>query len=261
MAERRSSTRRIQSVDRALTLLKIVAANGPITRRELAAAAGLNDGTAWKLLATLEHHELIDRDPRTGQYTVDLGVAQLASRVSYVGLARRARPVLERLSENAAETAVLSVPRGLDTVPIDQATAPQVVGVRWIGRRIPAHCAGTGKLLLASLPTSELEECLSHPLEAITERTITEPVELRRQIEQVRRNGVAISTGEYEIGLNSVSAAARDARNRPIAFFTITGPNYRLPRERLKELSPLVLAAAKQLTALVARATPPPQRT
>jgi DNA-binding IclR family transcriptional regulator len=250
--EQRTRTPLIQSVDRALTLLELVATHGPVTRTELAAAAGLNDGTAWKLLATLEHHELIDRDTRTGQYTVDLGVAQLASRVSYVGLARRARPLLERLNRDAAETAVLSVPRGLDTVPIDQATAPQVVGVQWIGRRIPAHCAGTGKLLLAALPPNELDEYLSHQLEAKTAKTITDPAELRRQIEQVRRTGVATSTGEYEIGLNSISSAAHDNRQRPIAFLTITGPNYRLPRERLRELAPLLQRAGTELTDLLA---------
>jgi DNA-binding IclR family transcriptional regulator len=251
MAERKTRTPLIQSVDRALTLLKLVAADGPVTRGELAAAAGLNDGTAWKLLATLEHHELIDRDPRTGQYSLDLGVAQLASRVSYVGLARRARPILERLNREAEETAVLSVPRGLDTVPIDQATAAQVVGVQWIGRRIPAHCAGTGKLLLAALPGRELDQYLSRPLEALTVKTIVNPDELRRQVEQVRRTGVAFSTGEYEIGLNSVSAAARDAGKRPIAFVTVTGPNYRLPRDRLRELAPIVLRSANELGAIM----------
>jgi DNA-binding IclR family transcriptional regulator len=243
--------RLIQSVDRALTLFKAIATDGPITRPELARSVGLNEGTAYRLLATLEHHELIDRDPRTGQYTVDYSVAHLVANVSHAGLARRARPILERLSEQARETAVLSVPRGLDTLPIDQAIAPQVVGVQWIGRRIPAHCAGTGKLLLAALPPAELDEYLSHPLEPRTERTITDPDELRRQIEHARRTGIAISTGEYEIGLNSISTAARDNHHQPIAFLTITGPNYRLPRERLKELTPLLQDAATALTKLL----------
>jgi DNA-binding IclR family transcriptional regulator len=162
---------------------------------------------------------------------------------------RRARPILEHLSARADETTVLSVARGMDTVPVDQVTVPHVVSVQWIGRKIPAHAAGTGKLLLASLSRDELDAFLAEPLEALSERTITDANELRRQVEQVRRTGVAASIGEYEVGLNSVSSAARDRHGRPIAFVTVTGPNYRLPRERLRELAPLVLAAAQQVTA------------
>ena len=60
----------MQAVDRAVALLKAVAAGEPATAPELAAACGLNRSTAWRLLATLEHHGLVERDPVTQRYAL-----------------------------------------------------------------------------------------------------------------------------------------------------------------------------------------------
>jgi DNA-binding IclR family transcriptional regulator len=245
-----TSARLIQSVDRALTLLAEVAERRePSSGPDLARAAGVNRSTAWRLLATLEHHQLIDRDPRTGHYTIGHGVARLARHVDDVGLIRRARPVLERLSRDSSESTALSIARRARLAVIDQVTVQNVVAVQWIGREIPLHTSSAGKLLLAALPPAELDLYLSAPLEACTARTIVDADRLREELELVRERGIGTTFGEYEIGLNGFSAAVRDASGHPTAFISVTGPDYRLGADRLQELEPLLLEAVADVAA------------
>ena len=71
---------RIQAVDRAIVLLKAVAASTtPPTVLELARRCGINRATAWRLLRTLEHHGLVDRDVVTQRYMVGYGATVIAS--------------------------------------------------------------------------------------------------------------------------------------------------------------------------------------
>src|SRR2546430_15149012 len=101
-----SSLRTIQAVDRAAALLKAVArSRHPLTVGELAAATGLNRSTAWRLLATLDQHGLVERDPVTQRYSVGYAIVQLAAAGDYDALVRRARPVLARLAADTGETA------------------------------------------------------------------------------------------------------------------------------------------------------------
>src|SRR5439155_10446929 len=104
-----SSLRTIQAVDRAAALLKAVAdSRQPLTVSELAAATGLNRSTAWRLLATLDQHGLVERDPVTQRYSVGYAIVQLAAAGDYDALVRRARPVLARVAADTGETANLA---------------------------------------------------------------------------------------------------------------------------------------------------------
>ena len=90
---------RIQAVDRAIVLLKAVAASTtPPTVLELARRCGINRATAWRLLRTLEHHGLVDRDVVTQRYTVGYGATVVASAVTDDALIRRVRPLLTDLA-------------------------------------------------------------------------------------------------------------------------------------------------------------------
>jgi DNA-binding IclR family transcriptional regulator len=228
----------IQAVDRALRLLSLVAASEtPPTGVELAAAAGLNRSTAWRLLATLEAHDLVERDPLTSRYELGMGMLQLAARGPGGAIARRARPILERLARDAGEAATLTVGGASSLVVVDQVDAPQVVNVRWTGRTLPLEASSVGKLLLASWDDAAIDAYLGRRHDAA----------LRRAIAETRATGIGMSFSEYEPGLNGISAAARDAHGEPVAYLSVTGPDYRLPANRTSEVTPLLLDAVREL--------------
>src|ERR671934_2661732 len=94
-----STLRTIQAVDRAAALLKAVAdSRQPLTVVELATLTGLNRSTAWRLLATLDRHGLVERDPATQRYSVGHAMLQIAAAGDHSALVRRARPVLQQLA-------------------------------------------------------------------------------------------------------------------------------------------------------------------
>jgi DNA-binding IclR family transcriptional regulator len=100
---------RIQSVDRAVELLEaIAAAPEPQTAPALADRAGLNRSTAWRILATLEHHGLVERDPAANRYGLGFALLRLAAAAGHEPLVRLAHPLIRALAHDTGETANLA---------------------------------------------------------------------------------------------------------------------------------------------------------
>lgn len=243
------SARRIQSVDRAVELLKAVAGNRtPQSIGELADSVGLNRSTAWRLLMTLEHHGLIDRDPVTQRYVTGYEILRLAASASaHELIASRARGTMDRLARETEETVNLVVltPRGI--VSIDQSYTRKIASVSVVGIHLPLHATASGKVRLALASPDERDELLAGKLERFTDQTITSLRALRAELDDVRRRGYAIERDEFEAGVSGVSAPILDPRGHVAAFLSIWGLSSRLSEERLAELGPIVAAAADEI--------------
>jgi DNA-binding IclR family transcriptional regulator len=239
----------IQSVQRAVALLDAIADSaGPSTAPELAELCGLNRSTAWRILATLDEEGLVDRDPASNRYSIGPAAARLAAAATD-SLPRVARPHLEELSRRTGETVSLAVPRRLQLVYVDQVQAPYVMAADWLGRAVPLHATSTGKALLATLPPEELDAALTQSLPRFTDRTITEPAELRAELDRTRRRGYAVSRGELETALWGASAPVRDGGGRPVAVVSVWGAEARLnAKGRLDELGRGAAATADAVT-------------
>jgi IclR family KDG regulon transcriptional repressor len=238
--------RTIQALDRGLRLLVLIAESPqPLSRSEAARLAGLNLSTSFRLLATLEAHGLIERVP--GGYRRGVATLLLAAGGIEEAIRRHARPLLEVLRDATGESAVVSAVGASSFAPIEQVDGVHSLSVRWTGRSYPLHCSSPGKLVLAALGEPELVAFLARPLEACTPLTLTEPAAIRAELDDVRAAGVAVSIGDHELGVNGISAAARDGAGRPVAIVSVTGPDVRLTKGRLDAIAPLVRSAADQL--------------
>src|SRR6201987_3704951 len=143
---------RIQAVDRAMVLLKAVAASStPPTVLEVARRCGINRATAWRLLRTLEHHGLVDRDAVTQRYTVGYGATVVASAVTDDALVRRVRPLLTDLCLRTGEAVTLAVARRFNLVYADQVEPPNMMAPNWLDKPLPLDAASGGKAFLAWL--------------------------------------------------------------------------------------------------------------
>src|SRR5262245_10263463 len=175
----------VRSVDRAISILDLLAAAGGRTGAEIARELRVHRSTALRLLGTLERHSLVERDQRTARYRLGRRVAQLASVVTgEFDLRYVARPVCERLAVAAGETATLDVLVGDVIVPIEQATAStSVMSVNWLGRRTPVHCTASGKVIAAFAPEVVKARLLELPLDRVAPHTITDRAELEAQLQ------------------------------------------------------------------------------
>jgi DNA-binding IclR family transcriptional regulator len=243
---------RIQSVDRAVELLEAVAAAPePETAPALADRCGLNRSTAWRLLATLEHHGLVERDPAGNRYSLGFAVLKLAAAAGHEPLVRLAHPIIRRLAEETGETVNVAVARRLELVYAEQVQAPHVMAPNWLGHTVPLHATSTGKAFMAALPAGELDALLRAGLRRFTETTITDAGVLRAELDEVRERGYAVSHGELEPSLWGVSAVARDADLRPAAVISVWGSEARVAG-RLDDLGARAAGAVRELGALLA---------
>lgn len=215
----------------------------------MARELGVHRSTSLRLLATLEKHALVERDPRTARYRLGRRLPQLASVVTgEVDLRYVARPVCEGLADALGETVTLDVLAGDVIVPIEQATASaSVVGVNWLGRRTPVHCTASGKVILAFAPEAVRRRLLAGPLERKTPQTIVDVAELEAQLVLVRESGIARTSEELEAGLDAAAAPVRSADGEVVAALDVSGPTNRLRAGR-PELIRLTLQAAADLS-------------
>src|SRR5438045_4647190 len=216
----------IRSVDRAVAILDVLAVGGGKAGSEVALELGVHRSTALRLLATLERHGLVERDQRTAKYRLGGRLVQLASAVrGEADLRLVARPVCEALARSVGETVTLDVLDGDEIVPVEQATgSTSVVSVNWLGTRSPAHCAASGKVILAFGPEEVRVRFLARPLERRTPHTLAGRAELEAQLAQVREAGFARTFEELEVGLNAVAAAVRNSGGEVIAAVDVSGP-------------------------------------
>lgn len=246
-----------QSVRRALAVLAAFDDRTPEWRATpLARELGLNRTTVYRLLTALEHAGYLRRDPdgdafRLGPESVALGAR--AARTS--DLRSAARPALEALADEVGETATLEVLAGTETLVVDEAPGPAVLGPSMeVGTRWPAHATSTGKVLLAwdggggEGPREEALAALPDSLPAYTERTPGTIDELRGALARVRRCGGATVVDELEEGYVAAAAPVRDASGRVVAAVSVAGPASRLDPERLDEVSRRVREAGRRIS-------------
>lgn len=240
----------LQSVQRALRALELIAEAGDLGVTELGRRLGVHKATASRLVATLAERGLVERDPLSEKYRLGFGLIRLAgAAMAGLDLVRTAHPILEDLADRTRETVNLGVLSGDAVVYIDQvAGARSIVAVSWVGRRTPLHCTSNGKVLLAHMPEGERERLLSRPLERATEHTVTDPDEIRQQLREVERRGYATTIQELEEGLNAVAAPIRTVDGDVTAALSVSGPAFRMRPIDLPRVARLTIDAATAIS-------------
>jgi DNA-binding IclR family transcriptional regulator len=241
---------RVQSLDRALEILKLLGSEPEMRVTDLARRLEVHKSTVFRLLATLQEHGLVEQNPTTERYRLGYGLVRLAgSVVAELDLARTARPILEQLAIRTGETVNLAILQGDQVVNIDQIAAPNlVVNVNWVGKQTPLHATSNGKVLLANLPEDERGRVLGRSLPRLTPRTITDPKILEKQLRRVVDDGYAFTLEELEVGLNAVAAPVFAADGRVLAAVSVAGPAYRVTPQRLTELGEMTKDAGEAIS-------------
>src|SRR5256714_14540210 len=210
---------KVQSLDRALEILKLLGSEPEMRVTGLARRLEVHKPPGFRLLSPLQEHGLVEHNQSTEKYRLGYGLVRLAgSVVSELDLARVARPVLEQLAIRTGETVNLAILQGSQVVNIDQIAAPNlVVNVNWVGKQTPLHATSNGKVLLAHLPDEQRRRLLGSSLPRLTPRTITDARILEKQLRRVVDDGYAFTHEAPELGPNAVAAPGFAADSRVLA--------------------------------------------
>jgi DNA-binding IclR family transcriptional regulator len=240
----------VQSVDRAVAILEILARDGEAGVTDVARELGVHKSTASRLLAALDRRELVTQDVARGKFRLGVGILRLAGAAGRgLDLVQASRPVCRALAQEVGETVNLAILSGRDALYLDQVAGPAALSPHnWAGQRIPLHATSDGKVLLAYRPAAEILEHLVLPLERFTEYTITALPEFGRVLAQVRERGYATTVDELEDGLTAVAGPVRNAEGTVTASISASGPSFRIPADRIPALADSVRRAATEVS-------------
>jgi DNA-binding IclR family transcriptional regulator len=237
------------SVDNALHLLQIIGERQALRVAEAAELLGVARSTAHRLLTALRRRGFVMQDRpnsayRPGPMLYEVGLAAL----SRIDIRLAARPVLEQLREETAETVSLAMLEGATVRFVDCVESQRSVRV---GNRTgvvrPAHASAVGKAILAALPDAELDRRYPGDVlpPATTAAALTGTGELRAEIAAIRARGYAMNFQESADGVCAVAVALCDQIGQPLASLAVAAPSSRIADvAAISAFAPAVLRAA-----------------
>ena len=239
----------VQSVDRALSILEVLARVGEAGVTEIAAELEVHKSTAFRLVATLETHRLVEQSSDRGKYRLGVGVLRLAGATSArLDLVQEARPICRQLATDTGETVNIAVLSESSALYLDQIAGSSALQPHnWVGQHIPLHATSNGKVLLSGLDQPQLDAVLGK-LPTYTPQTITRKPALREELAKVREQGYAVAADELEVGLTAAAAPIRNAHGDVVASMSVSGPTFRLTPERIEEVIDRLKEAADEVS-------------
>ncbi len=208
-----------------------------MTLSEVAAETGNTRAGARRILLTLVHEGYAVADGKLFDLTpqvLELGFSVLSSK----GAWDIARPFIDHLSEEIRESVSAAVLDKFDVVYVSGAQYHRVISVGiTVGARFPAHCTATGRVLLAAQPAENWPGMIQNiPLTRMTDRTVTDRIEFRRVLEDVRDKGWSLVDQELETGLMSIAVPLRNAAGGLVGAINVGAPTVRMTPQEMVEL-------------------------
>jgi IclR family KDG regulon transcriptional repressor len=243
---------KIKVLEKALAIVELFDQPGiELTATGVAKKLGMSKATAFRILSVLEARSYLERARDGGAYRLGFMLHRLGSLVEgRAVIQRRARAVLEELKHECDETVHLVVLDAGEALYLDKIEGRKAIRVvSRVGMRLPLHCSGVGKVLLAYLSDDQIDEIIRlKGLAPLTPNTITERAALRAELRLVRRKGFAVDNEEIELGLKCVAAPVRDASGAVVAAVSISGPKYRFDNATTRELVRLLCRAGDRIS-------------
>lgn len=243
------ATRSLRAV---LVLEALVKVAAPVTAQELGRIVGLPKQTLHRILITLTEAGFLQREVDSISYVPGPRLRRLSPGLLASGRGREVRlAILSSLANDLGETCNLSIPDDEGMIYLERVETDWPLRVQLpIGSKVPFHCTASGKLYLSTLPSTQLNLMLkAGRFTESTESTMTNPAELKMEVERIRRTGYAEDNGEFIQGMVAVSVPVFDFDKNLMACLAVHGPSARLSIERARTHVERLQLAASDLTA------------
>jgi IclR family transcriptional regulator, KDG regulon repressor len=244
--EERSNS--VQSIERVIAILTAFnREQREYSLTELSQKVGLTKSTMHRLLANLEHFQFIERDKQTQRYRLGIKLFELGVLVQTgFKLHDQARPILQQLTDTTGQASYLCIIEGNDVLCLDRIEGSDPVRVLTLelGGRIPFHCGGAPRALIAFLPDQRINDILGRGLRPITSQTIVDAVMLRNDIAMTRTQGYVVAHGDFTEHISAIGAPIFDHNHELAGAISIAGLEQRFNSDHIEELIEKTCAAA-----------------
>lgn len=251
----------IQVIERMMKLLDVLSYyHDPVSLKQLALETGLHPSTAHRILGAMAVSGFVERaDP--GTYRLGIRLLELGNVVkSRINIRDSAMPLMQQLHQRIGESVNLGVRQGDEIVYVERTSSGRstVRVVHLVGARAPLHVTAVGKLYLVDDGAAKVKEYAKRTgLPGYTPTSIRTLAALEKELDRVRRHGVAFDNEEIEQGLRCVAAPIRDDAGELVAGLSVSAPVER----HNPEWAAMVRSAAAEISAAIGYAkTPPPEQ-
>lgn len=249
----------VQSLDRAVQLLRLLADGDGLSLTALSRASGYAPSTVYRMLTTLQRHGVAEFDEAeqlwfTGVELFRMGASFLRRRK----LAERGRTIIEELRIATGETANLAIAEKDAVVFVTQAECHQAIRAFFRpGTRAPYHASGVGKAILAFRDVSTRQAVLSSDLVEFTPKTLVGRDALEADFALTRQRGYAIDDEERNLGMRCIAAPIFNEFGEPFGGVSVSGPTVQIDEAFVSRVGLLVVEASIALTKAVGGIAPP----
>jgi IclR family transcriptional regulator, KDG regulon repressor len=242
----------VQSVDRALTIIKIVSSRKEgIGVTELANKLGLNKSSIFRLLETLAAHGFIEQNKENKKYKLGYQFLELSTKLlESIDIRQEAIPYLRQLEEISNEVIHLVIYSQKEAVYIEKLEGSETLRMHsQVGRRAPIHCTSAGKVILAQLSVTEVKEIVQQRgLPRHTEKTLTTEKELLENLSMIRTQGYGIEREENEPGITCIAAPIFNHLGEVAGAISISGTSLRMNDEKIASIKDTLIEVGKKVS-------------
>lgn len=241
----------IQSVERALNILELYKGkHAELSVTEIANELDLNKSTVFGLIKTLLNRGYLHQNESNAKYSLGLKALELGYNVQLNNvLLQKARPYLEILSAKYDETVHLAIEDNGEVLYVDRILGAKTISMNSeVWRRHPIYCTGLGKCLLAFMHEDRRAKILQHTeLKPRTKNTITNPDDLRKELELIYRRGYSIDNEEFEFGLICIAVPIIKKEKGIIASISLSTPTLRFDYDNIEKTAQYLKELANKI--------------
>lgn len=236
----------LKTVDLSLKVLKkFTLEKSSWGARELAKEMGINHTNIYRILETLEKNGFVNKHPDTKKYSLGFAILELSGVVhESLNLDHLIRPILQSLCEETGESVFLTVLDREDAITLMVVEPKNKVKFSVAeGSRAPIYVGASYRSILAYQPDEFVEKTINNGLTQYTEKTMTDPDTLRKELLLIREQGYAESQGEYTPDVVAIAVPVKDSAKLKKASITVSGPVYRFQNGQKEKILPQLIRA------------------
>lgn len=234
-----SRTKSVPAIEKGMLILeKLATSQNGLSLAELTRELDLAKSSTYGLLLTLERLGYLHRNGSTGRYMFGMKILSLANMaMNGLNLRKLSTPHIRALMNKTRLTVHLSIQEQNEAVIIEKADSPYTPKVEtWVGKRMGIHCTAAGKALLSDWPEELLDRLIRHGLPRYNDNTIISPKKLKKELDEVRKQGFSVDDEEETIGSRCIGAPIRDQSGRVVAAVSVAGYKQQIHHETFQTL-------------------------
>lgn len=219
-----NSSNLVPAVEKAIFIMDLLENNDAgLSVTDVSKLLELPISTVYRILYTLKYHGYVEQENDKGPYTLGPKILSLANVVkNKLNLTKIALPLMEQFTKTTDMPSKLGIYRNEELVVICTVNDTKEMSITTpIGRKFPIHAGAASKTLLAYLPQEEVDRILAAGLKKYTQYTITDPDDMRKELETIRHQGFAEDKGEYIEGVRALACPVMDYLERVVAALSV----------------------------------------